>query len=123
MYTSDQSKFQFLSAGALASRRIIEESSYTTTPDQSPADPIPSCGEAIYRRKALDKEGLKAIDVILEQRQALVTQQKPSCENINGTGPVAGNKEVKEDKSLIGREREPLYVSSWFKSRIDVKLK
>lgn len=113
MYTSDQSKFQFLSAGALASRRIVEESSYTTTPDQSPADPIPPCGEAIYRRKTLDKEGLKAVDVILEQNQSsAVMQQKPFCENINGTGPTAGNSEVKEDKSAIGREREPSHVSA-----------
>lgn len=124
MYTSDQPKFQFLSAGALASRRIIEESSYTTTPDQSPADPVPPCGEAIYRRKALDKEGLKAVGVILEQGRPLeVKQQKPLCENINGTGPIAGNKKVKEDKLAIGREQELSNVSSWFKSHIEVKLK
>lgn len=124
MYTADQSKFQFLSAAALASRRIVDESSYTTTPDQSPADPIPPCGEAIYRRNALNKEGLKAVDVILEQNQtSAVKQQMPFCENINGAGPRAGNNEVNENKSAIGREREPSNVSSWFKSYIDVKLK
>lgn len=124
MCTSDQSKFQFPSAGALSSRRIIEESSYTTTPDQSPADPVPPCGEAIYRRKALDKEGLKTVGVILEQGRPLeVKQQKPFCENINGTGPIAGNNEVMEDKLARGRERELSYVSSWFKSRIEEKLK
>lgn len=113
MYTSEHSEFQFLSAGALASQRITEESLYTTTPDQSPADPMVPSGEAIYRRKALDKEGLKAVGVILEKSQGSgVTQQVPFGEMINGTGSIAGNNEVKDDQSAIGRERELSYVSS-----------
>lgn len=113
MHTSDQSKFQFLSAGALASRRIIEESSYTTTPDQSPADPVPPCGEAIYRSKSLDKEGLEAVGFILEKSKAPDVKQKKSyCENITDRGRITGNDQAKEDESVTGREQQPSHVSA-----------
>lgn len=109
MHASDQSKFQFLSAGALASLRIIEKSSYTITPDQSPADPVPACGETIYRRKALDNEGLEAVDVILETSQAAreAKQQRPFCDSIHDRGQITGNNEGKEVKS-VAKENERL---------------
>lgn len=67
---SDTSKFLYIPASALASRRIIEESSYTTTPDQSSADGIPSCGEAVVHEKSLDGEKMKAVDMLLQMNQS-----------------------------------------------------
>jgi hypothetical protein len=67
---SDTSKFLYMPASALASRRIIEESSYTTTPDQSSADGILSCGEAVVHEKSLDTEKMKAVDMILQMNQS-----------------------------------------------------
>lgn len=67
MDASDKSRFIFTPGSALASRKIIEESSYTTTPDQFSADPTPPCGEAIYRKKPIDAEKLKTVNMILKK--------------------------------------------------------
>lgn len=113
MYEPVQSKFQFQSAGVLASRRLIEEPSHTTTPGptphHSPADPVPPCCEAIYRRKALDKEGLEAVGGILKLSQALeMKEQEPFSKKTTRNGePTTGKNGVKEDELPAGRELEP----------------
>ena len=61
-------RFTYMSGAALASRRIIEQSSYTTTPSRSPGDATPSCGEAIYDWK-LGEENMKKVDSLLEEQE------------------------------------------------------
>lgn len=68
IYMSDN-RFTYMSAGALASRRIIEQSSYTTTPSKSPGDATPSCGEAVYEWK-LGEENMKKVDSLLQEQEA-----------------------------------------------------
>ena len=65
---SDSSKFIYMPASSLASRRIIEQSSYTTTPAQSPTDPTPPCGETVYKR-SLDAQNIETVDLILQTEQ------------------------------------------------------
>ena len=61
-------RFTYMSGAALASRRIIEQSSYTTTPSRSPGDASPSCGEAVYDWK-LGEENMKKVDSLLEEQE------------------------------------------------------
>jgi hypothetical protein len=68
MNTSDNPNFNYMSASALASRRIIDKSSYTTTPDHSSADATPPCGEWV-KKQPLDGEKLKKINLILQIEQ------------------------------------------------------
>jgi hypothetical protein len=63
-------RFTYLSAGGLASRRIIEESSYTTTPSRTPGDATPACGESIYKC-VLGDENIKKVDSILEAERTI----------------------------------------------------
>lgn len=65
---SDSSRFVYVPGSTLASRRIIEQSSYRTTPDQSSADPTPACGEAVYKT-SLDDEKMNTVNLILEMEQ------------------------------------------------------
>lgn len=78
---ADNVKFIYMPASSLASRRIIEQSSYTTTPDQSPNDPTPPCGEAVHKR-SLNAEEMKTVDLILqmEQNSHAKTFEPPSRE-------------------------------------------
>lgn len=68
MNMSDNSRFIYIPASALASRKIIEQSSYTTTPGQSSADPTPPCGEMVYQT-SLDDEKIRIVDSILAMEQ------------------------------------------------------
>ncbi|OJJ31443.1 hypothetical protein ASPWEDRAFT_45368 [Aspergillus wentii DTO 134E9] len=80
---SDTSHFTYIPAGALASRRIIEESSYRTTPAQSSQDKTPPCGEATYKHSIGEKE-TEAINAALRNRtnaEALEDQAAGGCES------------------------------------------
>lgn len=68
MNMSDNSRFIYMPASALASRRIIEQSSYSTTPNQSSTDATPPCGEAVYKR-SLDDDKINNVDLFLEMEQ------------------------------------------------------
>ena len=63
-----ENRFTYMSGAALASRRIIEQSSYTTTPSRSPGDATPSCGEAVYDWK-LGEENMKKVDSLLQEQE------------------------------------------------------
>lgn len=81
---SENSRFIYMPASSLASRRIIEQSSYTTTPDQSSTDPTPPCGEAMYKR-SLDDEKIKTVDSILQMKQISDTEIfEPPSEKVEG---------------------------------------
>lgn len=65
-------------ASALASRQIIEQSSYTTTPDQSSTDPTPPCGEAVFK-KPFDADSLQKVDLYLQIEQRCHAEDIESC--------------------------------------------
>lgn len=54
-------QYTWLSASSLASRKAIEDSSYTTTAPQSPGAPTPPSGQVSYK-PCLDKTGLDTVD-------------------------------------------------------------
>lgn len=62
-----------MSEGALASRRIIEQSSYTTTPSRSPGDATPYCGEAVYHWKLVE-EDMRKVDSLLQEQKVSGTK-------------------------------------------------
>lgn len=99
MDMSDNFRFIYMPASALASRRIIEQSSYTTTPDQSPADATPPCGEAVYKR-SLDAEKIKTVDLILQMEQTTDAQTFEPCSK--ETSSVEGN--TKTGNKPVDRE-------------------
>lgn len=131
MDASDKSKFLFMSGSALASRRIIEESSYATTPDQSSADPTPPCGEAVYRKKPLDTENLKTVDMILKMGQARDGETlRPPSKKTSTIGSSEkstdkesiGKDETDESKKSTGKELEIPKLSIMFKLLENLKL-
>lgn len=89
---SNNSRFIYMPASALASRQIIDQSSYTTTPNQSPTDPTPSCGEYMYKR-SLDNEEIKDIDFILEMERE--SQAESTSLRTERDHMAAGKKENK----------------------------
>lgn len=91
MDMADNSRFIYMPASALASRRIIDQSSYTTTPDQTPTDATPPCGEAVYKR-SLDAEKIKTVDLILQMQQTMDARTFELCSE--ETSAVEGNKKT-----------------------------
>lgn len=101
MDASDKSRFVFTPASALASRKIIEESSYTTTPNQSSADPTPPCGEAVYRKKPLDAEKLKTVNTILKRDQ---TGDSKTFKPVGDVRSAISSCEERTDTKSAGRD-------------------
>lgn len=100
---ADSSRFIYMPASALASRRLIEQSSYTTTPAQSPNDPTPPCGEAVYKR-SLDAEEIKTVDLILQKEQNSDTKHfEPPGRNVSIT---ERNEKRKSNKSVYSEGLE-----------------
>lgn len=58
----NSSRYEYISPGAMASRRIIEESSYSTTPERS-CERTPICGQRTCHQHDLSKsENVTMID-------------------------------------------------------------
>lgn len=99
MNMSDNSRFIYVPGSTLASRRIIEQSSYTTTPDQSSADATPACGETVYKT-SLDDEKMNTVNLILEMEQTSgVKVFQPHGEE----QPMDGRNEERTSKKAIDR--------------------
>lgn len=60
-------------ASSQASRKIIEESSYATTPAQSTGEPTPPCGQRV-NKIAFSKQEIKEIDTMLQKETTLASQ-------------------------------------------------
>lgn len=99
MNMSDDSRFIYVPGSTLASRKIIEQSSYTTTPDQSSADPTPACGEAVYKT-SLNTEKMQTVNLILEMEQ---TSGAKVFQPHNEEEPMDDRKEERTSKKAIDR--------------------
>ena len=65
-----QSVYLYVPASSRASRKIIEDSSYTTTPGLSPGDVTPTCGLATSKT-VITSENIKVLDSKLADESKL----------------------------------------------------
>jgi hypothetical protein len=70
---SEGSKYLWVPASSQASRTIIEQSSYRTTPAQSSGEPTPPCGQRVHK-VVLSLQAIKKVDMILKNEICLASQ-------------------------------------------------
>ena len=86
MSTAHNPKYAYVPASSLASRRIIEQSSYNTTPDHSPYASTPPCGEWVSST-TLDTKDMETVhSAIRMMRDSETKTPKHDSEIKRGSG-------------------------------------
>lgn len=88
-------RFVYVPASSLASRAIIEQCSYMTTPDLSSSEMTPACGEAVYK-KSSDADHMDLVDSKL---RTVLSSEAPGISN------KSSSKDKRHAKTKKGRKK------------------
>lgn len=100
-------RFVYVPASSLASRAIIEQCSYTTTPNLSSSEMTPACGEAVHK-KSSDADNMDLVDLKL---RTVLSSEAPGISN------KSSSKDKRHAKTKKGRKKRTESVPLMMKTQ------